>query len=294
LNLCIAPFFALLEGCGKVAHVALARFAQGVFSSLCLWLTLWFHGGLYAGSASQIGTVVAGVVWLTTVYGRFLGSLLKTNISQAPFAWWKEVWPFQWRIAVSWLSGYFIFQLFTPVLFATRGPVVAGQMGMSLALCSAVLSVCMAWVSTKAAPFGVLAARRDWGALDHLFFRTTKQSFLLLFTANCLLLIGLVLFNQIHHPLARRLISPFPFAFLLIANLANHLVFCESYYLRTHKTEPFMALSVVSGALMCLSTYSLARPFGAFGVSAGYLVCCLVTLAWGTRIFIRKRQEWHA
>ena len=29
--------------------------------------------------------------------------------------------------------GYFIFQLFNPVLFATEGAVVAGQMGMTLA-----------------------------------------------------------------------------------------------------------------------------------------------------------------
>ncbi len=44
-------------------------------------------------------------------------------------SWRREVWPFQWKIAVSWLCDYFIFQLFTPVLFAFRGPVEAGQDG---------------------------------------------------------------------------------------------------------------------------------------------------------------------
>ena len=39
----------------------------------------------------------------------------------------KEIFPNQWKIALSWVSGYFIFHFFNPVLFA-EGPVVAGQM----------------------------------------------------------------------------------------------------------------------------------------------------------------------
>ena len=41
---------------------------------------------------------------------------------------------FQWRIAVSWLCSYFTVQVFIPILFALRGPIEAGQMGMSLSI----------------------------------------------------------------------------------------------------------------------------------------------------------------
>ena len=57
----------------------------------------------------------------------------------------------QWRIAVSWMCGYFIFQLFVPVLFAYRGPLEAGQMGISLSISNVLASVAISWVNTKAA-----------------------------------------------------------------------------------------------------------------------------------------------
>jgi hypothetical protein len=41
------------------------------------------------------------------------------SVGQHAIDWWKEVWPFQWRIAISYACGFFIFQLFNPVLFST-------------------------------------------------------------------------------------------------------------------------------------------------------------------------------
>ena len=87
--------------------------------------------------------------------------------------WNQEVWPFQWRIAVSWLSGYFLFWIFNPVLFAFRGPVEAGKMGMSLSLANAIQAIAVSWVSTKSAPFGTLIARKEYRRLDETFFRGT-------------------------------------------------------------------------------------------------------------------------
>ena len=89
---------------------------------------------------------------------------------------WEVFGQFQWRIAVSWICDYFIFQLFTPVLFAFRGPVEAGQMGLSMSAVTQLGGIVLAWMSTKAAPFGSLVARRDFDALDTLFFRTLRQS----------------------------------------------------------------------------------------------------------------------
>ena len=38
----------------------------------------------------------------------------------------------QWKIAISWTSGYLAFQLFTPLLFRYQNATVAGQMGMTI------------------------------------------------------------------------------------------------------------------------------------------------------------------
>jgi hypothetical protein len=149
-------------------------------------------------------------------------------------------------------------------------------------------------MSTKASPFGVLVARRQWHELDTLFFRTLRQSALVLVAGGLLIYAAVAYLNYIHHPFSRRVVSPTTFAMILTATMMNHIVFCEAQYLRTHKAEPFLWTSITIAILTAGSTLLFAKPFGAFGVSAGYLVCCTFGLVAGTQIFLAKRKGWHA
>jgi hypothetical protein len=293
LDLLTAPLYAILEGSGKVSQLASMRVGQSIFANLGLWITLLCHGALFAGPIFETITFAFGLAWLALRHGRLFKSLLETDAARARFNWWTEVWPFQWRIALSWLSGYFIFQLLNPILFAFHGAVVAGQMGMSISLCNALLGVSMAWMSTKASPFGVLVAKRQWQHLNTLFFRTLRQSFLVLVAGSVVVYTCVFLLNFAHHPFSKRLLNPLPFGCLLAASLMNHLVFCEAYLLRAHKKEPFLLLSVVIACLAAVSIYVLARPFGALGASIAYLACSLTSLVWGTRIFLSKRKAFE-
>ena len=62
----------------------------------------------------------------------------------------------QWRIALSWVSGYFIFSLFTPIIFHYYGPVTAGQFGMTWSVIGMVAAIAGPWLYTKAPKFGML------------------------------------------------------------------------------------------------------------------------------------------
>src|SRR5260370_35067646 len=133
------------------------------------------HHGVLAPAMMIAGQAIAGTAWLTTKR-RFLWSLYRYNAGLHRLQWWKEVWPFQWGIAISWICGYFVFQLFNPILFHYWGPVAAGQMGMSLNISNALMAISIAWVNTKAAPFGAMIARKEYVKLDHAFFRALTQS----------------------------------------------------------------------------------------------------------------------
>ena len=152
------PILSFLEGCGFVANVARLRFWQAAVGSLLAWSALVMHRGLFAPAMMIVGTASTAGVWLFGKRKLLLG-LLRCDPGKDRIHWWQEVWPFQWRIAVSWLCGYFIYQLFNPILFAYRGAVAAGQMGMSLSLANALQAVAISWLNTKAAPFGSLVAR---------------------------------------------------------------------------------------------------------------------------------------
>ena len=61
----------------------------------------------------------------------------------------NEIFPLQWKVALSWVSGYFIYQLFNPILFQYVGAEVAGQMGMTMQVVNAIQAFAFSWMSTK-------------------------------------------------------------------------------------------------------------------------------------------------
>jgi len=287
------PLFAFLEGCGRIHQVARMRFTQAFAGSMMAWTALCMHHGLFAPALVIGGQAVAGGCFLFSQRTLLL-PLLRHNTTQHIVSWRHEIWPFQWRIAISWLCGYFIFQLFNPVLFAYRGAAEAGQMGMSLSIASALSTVALAWMSTKASPFGTLVARGEYKTLDQLFFRTLWQSSCLLAvgTVTLLLCIGFVTRNYPH--LAVRVLPLPVFGILLATIFCNHFVFCEAFYLRAHAREPFLTVSIVVGVLTACSTIFLGKLWGAQGVTIGYFCTSGVFgFAFGTYLFITKRRQWH-
>lgn len=91
-----------------------------IINPLCIWLGLVLGLKLYV---MGIGFAMSVVIWQVYVIRkglyRILTNLLKTKVSEK-VNYFNEIFPYQWRIALSWISGYFIFQLFNPVLFATE------------------------------------------------------------------------------------------------------------------------------------------------------------------------------
>jgi hypothetical protein len=294
LNFQLDPLLSFFEGCGYVSDVARVRSAQAIASSLFAWTALATHRGLFAPSMMMCGIALVSAIWL---FGRrrFLSGLMSYRSGPNSIRWGVEVWPFQWRIAISWLCGYFIFQLFNPVLFAYRGAIAAGQMGMSLSFASALSAVAISWISTKAAPFGTLIEHLDFMTLDRLFFRTLWQSALILAVGSVALILGLaVVFLRFPHLAVR--ILPLPiFAVLLATVFCNHIISSEALYLRAHKREPFLVQSIMTGILTGCSTLFMGKFYGASGVTVGYFCTSgLFGLAFGTYTFITKRKQWHA
>jgi len=290
----IDPIFSFLEGCGFVARVARTRLAQSITGGLLAWAALLTHHGLFAPALLISGQVIAGVAWLIS-RRRLLLHLLRHPVGQHAIDWWKEVWPFQWRIAVSFACGFFIFQLFNPVLFKYWGPTAAGRMGMSMSLSNAIAAIAIAWINTKAAPFGAMIARREYDSLDRLFFRSAWQSLLLALLGSVTVWLGVLLLNYRHVPFAQRVLSPLPLAFLLISMCLNQVVNSWALYMRAHKQEKFLALSVAGAVCLTLSTYFLGRRYGALGMTCGQLVIGLTLgIGLGGRTFAKYRRLWHA
>jgi hypothetical protein len=292
----VDPIFSFLEGCGFVPQVARARLTQFMTGSLLAIGALATHHGLYAPGMMLLGQTLAGGCAVYR-YRRLLGNVLRHNPGPHRTSFRTDIWPLQWRMAVSWISGYLTVPLFT--LFLARDPawgmLEAGRMGVSISIAAKIGDVSMAWMNTKAAPFGRLVALRRFAELDHRFFRSLIQSTSLgTVGAGTVWLLAVVLGHHGNRYVAR-LLSPLGLGLLLFGFVVNTIVSSMAIYLRSHKQEKFMLNSIL-GALYTVPTiWLLGRRFGGVGIAAGYAVGSVVVgLGYGTYTFLKWRRIWHA
>jgi O-antigen/teichoic acid export membrane protein len=286
------PFNTLLEGCNQVATLNYFRLTQAIASSLGLWLALAMGAGLWAAVVAAAISLLRDLYLLLVRYRGFFEPFTRRPES-ARIDWQKEIWPRQWRLAASGLFAYFAFSLFVPVLFHYHGPVVAGQMGMTWALVTALQGIAMAWLQPKVPVFGMLIAQREYAALDRLFFRTSAITLLIMSVAAAALWAVVLWLSLTEHELRQRILAPLPTGLFFVAAVIVQVSVCLSAYLRAHNQEPLMPFSIFFGASVGLLVWLLGSRFAATGAAAGYLIAVTVAVAWQFRIWARCRAAWH-
>lgn len=292
-NLLVTALCNIIEGTGQVSEVAAVRLAQAVSGAAVAWASIAAGAGLMALALQNFTMLAIGLAYLLGQRRTFLVDLLKAPPAADSLRWKSDIFPFQWRIAVSWLSGYFIFQFSTPLLFASHGPEAAGRMGMSMQIFSAISSVCIIFISARAPAFGRLVASQARTELDNLFRRSMIQSFGSLAAMLVLVLLALAVAPQLDPGIGSRMLSFTQSTWLALACLGSHAVYAQAIYLRTHKQEPFMKLSVVNGTLMAILASWAIPNAGTSGAVAAYTVVTLfVSFPLGTWIFLRFKSDF--
>ncbi|MGB6722495.1 MAG: hypothetical protein WBE72_16980, partial [Terracidiphilus sp.] len=292
VSLWCMPFYSFLEGCGHVRAVAAMRLRQSAATSACAWIPLLLGHGLYSPALAIVGYVGAGVLFVAA-HRRLLMGLLRHPAGENAVRWTREIWPFQWRIAVSWICSYFTVQILIPMLFALRGPVEAGQMGMSLSITGYMTLLALAWTTTKTTPFGNMIARREFEQLDRLFRRTLRQS-LTVFGAIALAVCTLAaLLAAVAPRFAARLVSPQLFALLVLAGGANCMVQSLATLLRSFKYEPLLIQSLVVASLTLALTALTAPRWGNAGAALScFVATAVVGLPFALAVFLRARRGY--
>lgn len=293
INLAYMPALALFEGTGQVGQVARLRLIQSAVGYAGVWAIFFCGGRLWAAVAVPL---VSGI--MTTYWLRRQGALYQW-LKQEPFAehhridWRREVLPFQWRIAVSWISGYFIFYAFTPLIFAHQGAAEAGRFGMAMTIFNSVSAVGMSWINAKAPQFGMHISRGERTALNALFLAVLKRSLAFTASASIAVVATALVLDHADLRFMDRISDPAVIASLGIVCLLNCIIFSVATYMRAHREEPMLAVSVTTGIGTALIAY-----FGSIqsvtAMSAGYvLFIALVALPWSLNLFMRyfKRPQ---
>jgi len=239
-------------------------------------------------------SLIFALVFLKQRYWNYFQSLFgSSTIFGSQIGWRSEILSMQWRIATSWLSGYFVFSTFTPILFYYHGPVIAGQMGMTWSLVMAFSTLAGVWVRPKAPRFGMLIAQKKYNELDRLFWRLAKIVSVVSISGALIILSFVYFINNLNLQFANRLLPIIPTGLFLLATVIMTISLPMSTYLRAHKREPLMILSVISGVLIAVSNIILGKLYSANGMAVGYLIINCLIIPFVVLVWYRCRISWH-
>ncbi len=291
-SLAIHPAWALLEGCDQISRVAQARLWLALAGCLVNAVALISGAGLFTQAVMAVFSLFFSLAWLFAQWRPFL-----LQFAQAPqhgtISWRREIWPFQWRIAISWISGYFIFDIVNPIAFRICGPGEAGRLGVSFQLVRMIAGVATMWLSTKVPRFGVLVANRAWPELDTLWRRSTAQALAVAALGLGGLLAGLPLLSALLPEFSARFAPLRVFVWLGAAVFVQVTITAMAFELRAHRREPFVGVSVLGAILSALLMIPLTRLGGIVGLSIGYTLATVIAAIPAIWIFAVKRREYR-
>lgn len=291
LNILTLPYLALIEGSGKINEVYHVRIVQNLLGSLFLWGGLALGYQLWALSMLPMISFIVVLVWLIYVKRDLLiVSLVSGNDG---FQWREEVWPLQWRVGLSWLAGYLLMQIYTPILFHFDSAEVAGQMGLSLTIANMLGLIAQSWIALKIPDMGRSVANKDWGEVDAVFKYVFFRS-LLIYLAGAILLTSLIIILNLITNFGQRVLPITSFIGLLFVVFVNHVNGAFAAHLRSYKKEPLVFISVISTLITIPAALYGASVLSAMGVVAAILIVQIIfTFPVTFYFWMKLNREWR-
>lgn len=289
----LTPLLGIIEGCGKVAEVAAFRMTQDSVASGIFWISLISGLKLFSLPILYFTRMTILLIYLILFRGRFLFDL-KSKKSDVTVNFKKEIWPFQWRFLICSISSLLAFYLATPIVFAAQGPIVAGQLGMTFSIITALSSVSIVWISTKTPLFCNLIALKNYEELDRVFSKVARQSFSVFACLSGGIIIAIFAANKFFPAFSLRLADPESSALMVLAVLMSFPNIASSIYLRAHKKEVTARANLIIALFTVIAILLASRYKGLFYIGITMCLSSFILSLWVISLFFRYRKLWHA
>ncbi|MBS0220182.1 MAG: hypothetical protein JSR91_05510 [Proteobacteria bacterium] len=279
-----------LEGAGLVKSVYFCRMVRSFVNSIVLWLFIVLGLQLWSISIA----LACSLIW-TTIFlfssGKLVIAALRPNATVAKIDWLSDIFPAQWRLALSSLAEYLSFYTVIPLMYVMHGAVIAGQLGITWQLATSVSTIAGAFVLTRFPEFSRLAAVRSVRELDSLFLSTSLISMLICLLGALSVGLGVLALQEMGLQIATRVLPFHQVVILLLGVLIWHFNLAIVSYLRAHGGDPYLPASLIGATLLFAANLTLGRWFGPVGLLWGYAItgaCFMVPF--GFYLLQRKRQ----
>jgi hypothetical protein len=285
---------SFIEGLNKIEIIQKIRFIVLFINTIVIVSGLVFGVNIYA---LALGMLLSALSFFIFMFGFFknIATQLITISKGFVYSWKKEILPLFIKYALSFSSGYFIFQIYTPLMHYFHGPVYSGRVGITITLVMAVFNMSNIWIYTITPKINMFISKRLWHNLDDLFKKRLMLSLMTYLLISMLLYLFLVLFGK-HWLIPKITIRFLPGAsviILMVCYFLQLLINSWALYLRGHKKEPYVVPSFVSAVWIAATTYLAGRFLSPAWFFLGFLTSYIWYMPSCYIIYRTLKEKWH-
>ncbi|MEI9919616.1 MAG: hypothetical protein WDO14_12560 [Bacteroidota bacterium] len=250
LTLIVTIGSSIVQGLGHISTTQRILFFGSALGTVGLVLGLWLGLDLWALGIGGIINFITCLYLLVRKYPSLIGQFREESLKkhESPSS---QVLSLQWKFAVSWICGYFIFNLMTPLVLYYIGAVEAGKLGLSISIIRALSNIATAWGTVQIPQLNMHVSRKDFTKMNALIKRIQFQS-LSIYILGVIGVIGVLLFVFPYFGWQDRVLPIREMLILLVSEISVVVVFNFAFYLRAFKREPYLFLSVGNAILSTL------------------------------------------
>lgn len=270
-NNIVLTFF---EGCNSVAKLQTIRFKMAVIATCSMIAFLLAGLGLNALLAYMCINGFAGAFFLLRQFKIPILQLWSESKKEY-YNWWPEFSALMWRYALSWCSGYFALNVYTPITFYFYGAAEAGRVGLSMAMWTAGLCIASCWMTAKVPQLNMLIERKEWHNLDNQFQKCFARS-------AVTMVVGGIAFLAAYAALAdkitvfQRILGLSGMTILFLCWLGQLCINNWAIYLRAHKKEPLVKFSIINSMAVFAMTLICAHVVSVDYLFSGFLAGIII------------------
>ena len=291
LSSIVSGYFAFFEGCDQISNTQINRIFANISVSGIMILSMYFGLGLYSLALSNLVGAIINIILLFIRFRRPLIQLYKTPSTNV-VSWKKSFLSLIWKYALSWASGYFIVQIYTPLAYMCFDTVHAGKVGITITLIQSCMTLANSWNTIVTPNMNMYAANNEWDRMNKLEKKIFILTLLSCVVGYSILILFFVFFRD-KFEIFDRFLGNQSIILLCFGFTCQVLLSSIAVYGRAHKIEPFMVPSLISAGFILTSTLILAYTLSIDYYFLGFAVSEFVSIIVFIVMYFKRRNKWH-
>lgn len=283
-------FQAIYQGLDKVKETQINILLGSIIMSLLNWILLYLNYSIWSlvlGNA--LGLVSMSFLLYFTAPQLWMQII--THKLNSKHNWMSKIIHLQWKYAISWASGVFIFSLYVPIINKLDGSILAGKFGVTYTILTAIQGVAFSWLTAKIPKLNVFVALDNYKMVHETFTKSKFIGFFILISLSVLFCLFLFVLQDLTM-FKDRFLSLVQTILLAIYFIESYIIGSGAILIRTFKQEPYYYFSIATAifisvnTILCLSFFSLT-----IALLVQVIVTAIFFIPWSHNIYIKFKNN---